>query len=122
MDQDPWRFLEVLLWGLAGILVNKIIISGWYLRSPKFYREGIVMHIAHIVTTPLLVLVTVLLLSLVTLKVTLSGGNEVALDLSDPRIMVAFSFLIGTSPLASLEIYRRYGQAYNWAARLRALI
>ena len=58
------------------------------------------MHIAHIAATPFLVLVTVLLLSLVTLKFTLAGSNEVTIDLSDPRIMVAFAFIIGTSPWA----------------------
>jgi len=29
----PLRYLEILLWGLAGILVSKIIQVGWYLRS-----------------------------------------------------------------------------------------
>jgi hypothetical protein len=97
-DQDPQRFFEVLMWGLAGVLVYKIIIVGWYLRSQRFYREGIVMHIAHIITTPLLVLVAVLLLSLATLSIKLASGNQLTLDLSDPRIMVAVSFLLGTSP------------------------
>ena len=97
-DRDPWRLLEVLMWGLAGVLVHKIIIAGWYLRANKFYREGIVMHIGHIITTPLLVLVAVLLLSLATLSITLASGNQLTLDLSDPRILVAVSFLLGTSP------------------------
>lgn len=97
-DQDPWRLLEVLLWSLCGVLVNKLITTGWYLRAHKFYREGIVMHAAHIITTPLLVLVAVLLLSLVTLNITPVSGNQLTLDLSDPRILVAFSFLLGSSP------------------------
>jgi len=97
-DQDPLRFFEVLMWGLAGVLVYKIITVGWYLRNQRFYREGIVMHIGHIITTPLLVLVAVLLLSLATLSITLASGNQLSLDLSDPRIMVAVSFLLGTSP------------------------
>jgi hypothetical protein len=96
--KDPWRFLEIFLWGLAGVLVNKIITTGWYLRSQRFYREGLVMHIAHLVTTPLLVLVAVLILSLVTLSFTLATNNEVTLDLSEPSIMIAFSFIIGTAP------------------------
>lgn len=96
--RDPWRFLEILSWGLAGILVTKIFRIGWYLRSQKFYREGFVMHISHLVTTPLLVLVAVLLLSLVTLNITLAGGNELTVDLSEPSIMVAVSFLLGTIP------------------------
>ena len=73
-------------------------ITGWYLRSQRFYREGIVMHVAHVVVTPLLALVAVLLISLVTLSVTLAGSNELTLDLSDPRILVAVSFALGTTP------------------------
>lgn len=96
--KDPLRYLEIFLWGLAGILVSKIITISWYLRSHRFYREGILMHIAHIVATPLLVLVTVLLLSQVTLTFTLATTNEVTIDLSMPTIMVAFAFIIGTSP------------------------
>ncbi len=97
-DKDPLRFLEIMLWGLAGVLVNKIIDSGWFLRSQRFYREGIVMHIAHLVTTPLLVLVAVILLSLATFRITLTGGSEVMIDLSQPAVMVAIAFLLGASP------------------------
>jgi hypothetical protein len=92
---DPWRLLEILLWGLAGVLVNKIIVSGWYLRSHRFYREGIFMHVAHLVTTPLLVLVAVLLLSLVSVKVTVAG-SDLTLDLSNPSTMIIAAFLLGT--------------------------
>jgi len=95
---EPLRYLEILLWGLAGILVSKIFTTGWYLRSHRFYREGILMHIAHIVATPLLVLVTVLLLSQVTLKFTLANSNEITIDLAVPSLMIAFAFIIGTSP------------------------
>lgn len=97
-SEAPLSYLEILLWGLGGILVSKVITTGWYLRSHRFYREGILMHIAHIVATPLLVLVTVLLLSQVTLTFTLANSNEVAIDLSEPALMVAFAFIIGTSP------------------------
>jgi hypothetical protein len=97
-DRDPLRIIEVLLWGLAGILVNKIITTGWWLRRRTFYQEGIIMHVAHVIATPVMVLVVVFLLSLVTLKLTLAGGNELALDLSDPRVMVGVSFLLGTIP------------------------
>jgi len=96
--KDPLRYLEILLWGLAGILVSKIITISWYLRGHRFYREGVLMHIAHLVATPLLVLVTVLLLSQVTLTFALANTNEIAIDLSNPTIMVAFAFIIGTSP------------------------
>jgi hypothetical protein len=50
-SEDPLRYLEIILWGLAGILVSKIFITGWYLRSHRFYREGILMHIPHCCNT-----------------------------------------------------------------------
>jgi len=97
-NSGSFRFLEVLLWGMAGVLVNLIITSGNYLRWRRFYREGIVMHVAQLVTVPVLALVFVLLLSLVTLEVTLAGGNDLKVDLSDPRVLAAVSFLIGSQP------------------------
>jgi hypothetical protein len=96
--EDPLRMIEILMWGFAGILVTKIIQVGWYLRKQTYQSRGFWMHLAHLTTTPLLVLVTVFLLSLVTLQFTLAGNNEVTIDLSDPRLMVAFAFIIGTSP------------------------
>jgi hypothetical protein len=96
--EDPLRLLEIFLWGLAGILVSKIIMTGWYLRRHRFYRDGILMHIAHIIATPILVLVIVLLLSEVSFSFTLANNNEISIDLSVPALMVAFSFIIGTSP------------------------
>ncbi len=97
-NRDPLRMIEVLLWALAGILVNKIMLTGWYLYQRRFYKDGIIMHVAHLVATPVMVLVVVFLLSLVSLKITLASSNELVLDLSDPRVMVAFSFLLGTIP------------------------
>lgn len=95
---EPLRYLEILLWGLAGILVSKIFTTGWYLRNHRFYREGVLMHLAHIVATPVLVLITVLLLSQVSMTFTLANSNQVTIDLSVPTIMIAFAFIIGTSP------------------------
>lgn len=56
------------------------------------------MHISHIVTTPLLVLVGVIILSLAKLTLTLANENEITLDLSNPNIMIAIAFILGTSP------------------------
>lgn len=106
-DKAPYRFLEILFWGLGGALVNKIIQSGWYLRSQRFYREGILMHVAHLVSTPLLVLVAVILLSLATFNITLTGGSEVTIDLSQPAVMIAVAFLLGTSPWPLWELIER---------------
>jgi hypothetical protein len=111
--QEPLRFFEIFLWGLAGVLVNKIITVGWYLRNQRFYREGIVMHVANIATAPLLVLVTVFLLSLFTLQVTLAGSNEVTIDLSDPRLLVAVSFLLGSQPWSIWDFARETARRFT---------
>ncbi len=97
-SQDPLRYLEIILWGLAGIVVSKIVSTGFYLRWHRFYREGILMSIAHVIVTPIIVLIVVLLLAQVQLKFTLANSNDITLDLSIPTVMVAFAFIIGTSP------------------------
>jgi hypothetical protein len=95
---EPWKYLEVLLWGLAGVLVNLILTSGSYLRWQRFYREGIILHVSQIVAVPVLALVFVLLLSLVKLEFSLTPENSITLDLSDPRVMAAFAFIISARP------------------------
>jgi len=95
---SPLRYLEILFWGLFGILVSKIITVGWYLRKHRYYKEGKIMHLSQIFTTPILVLVIVLLLSQVDLTFTLADQNTVNLNLAEPAIMVAFAFIIGTVP------------------------
>jgi hypothetical protein len=96
-DVNPLRYLEIILWGFGGILVNKIISVGGYLRFQRFYREGIIMHISHLLVTPLLVLVVILLLSLATLSITLAG-NSLTLDLSKPEVFISLAFILGTIP------------------------
>jgi hypothetical protein len=96
-DANPLRYLEIILWGFGGILVNKIISVGGYLRNQRFYREGIIMHISHLLVTPLMVLVIILLLSLATLSITLAG-NSLTLDLSKPEVFISLAFVLGTIP------------------------
>jgi hypothetical protein len=96
--REPFRYLEVFFWGLAGILVALILSSGNYLRWRHFYREGIWQHIAQIVTIPLLALVVVLLLSQVTVAITLANSTGLQINLSDPRLLAAVAFLIGVQP------------------------
>jgi hypothetical protein len=97
-SENPLRYLEILFWGTFGILVSKIINIGWYLRKHRYYREGKIMHLSQIFTTPILVLVVVLLLSQIDLTFTLADNNTVNINLSEPAIMVAFAFIIGTVP------------------------
>lgn len=93
----PLKYMEVFFWGLAGVLVSKAIEVGSYLRWGKFYREGLAMHIAHVVTVPLLALITTLLLAQFKLDFTLAG-NSATLDLSQSALLVAVAFVIGTVP------------------------
>lgn len=97
-SREPAKFLEVFLWGLAGALVSKIIEVGGYLRWRKFYQEGMVLHVAHIVTVPLLALVTAMLLAQIEFTFALEGGSNLTLNLSQPNMLVALSFIIGTVP------------------------
>jgi hypothetical protein len=91
------RYIEVLFWSLAGALVNLILTTASYLRWKRFYKEGIVLHISQLITIPILSMVFILLVSLVQLNITVSG-SQLQLDLSDPRILVAVSFVIGSRP------------------------
>jgi hypothetical protein len=97
-NQVPLRYLEVIFWALAGVLVNLILTSGSYLRWRRFYREGIILHVAQIVAVPVLALIFVFLLSLVKINLMLVGTAQATLDLSDPRVLVAISFIIGSRP------------------------
>lgn len=92
---DPWRYLEILLWGLAGVLVTKIITSAVFLWRRSFYGEAIPLHVAHLVTTPVLVMVAVLLLSLASVQITVAG-SQMTLDISNPNTMIVAAFLLGT--------------------------
>ena len=90
--REPWSFIEILFWALAGVIVNLIVKSGSYLRWHRFYREGLFLHWAQFFTAPIVVVVLVFLLSTVTFTVAIGGAGDVTLDLSDPCILAAVSF------------------------------
>jgi hypothetical protein len=96
-QQEPWEFVEVLLWGLAGVLISLIVTTGRYLFRQSFWPRGLYMHISQIIGVPLMALVFVWLLSKTTLSLVVAG-NQVQLDLSEPRILAAVSFVIGSRP------------------------
>lgn len=111
-SDNPHRYLEILFWGTFGIMVSKIITIGWYLRKHRYYREGKIMHLSHIFTTPILVLVVVLLLSQIDLTFTLADNNTVNISLSEPAIMVAFAFIIGTTPWPLWNFIRKSAEKF----------
>jgi hypothetical protein len=51
--------------------------------------------VAHVVTTPLLVLIAVLLLSPASVQITVAG-SQMTLDISNPNTMIVAAFLLGT--------------------------
>lgn len=109
---NPLRYLEILLWGLGGILVNKILMVGWWLRNRRFYREGVIMHISHLLVTPLMVLVVTLLLSLVEFNFALAD-NSLTLDLAKPELLISFSFILGTIPWSLWSLIENAGRRFT---------
>ena len=104
-SQPHSNYLEVLLWSLAGILVSLLITTGYYLRRRMFYAEGIWMHVSHLLSVPVLALVVVFLISQIKLTVQIEN-SELALDISDPRILAALSFIIAVLPWRILDFIR----------------
>jgi flagellar biosynthesis protein FliQ len=69
------------------------------------------MHVSHLLSVPLLALVVVFLISQVKLTVQIDE-SEVALDVSDPRLLVALSFIIAARPWAMLNFVREAGSRF----------
>lgn len=105
----PLLMLEVLMWAFAGILAHKIIIAGSYLRFNRFYTRGIPMHLSHYFAVPLMVLVTMMLLSLVSFEFSLEQGKPVKIDLKNAYILAAFSFVLANQPWAIRRFIRTSG-------------
>jgi hypothetical protein len=103
---EPWRFFDILFWALAGVLVQKIITTGVYLWKDTFQNKGIWMHIAHLVVVPLLVLVTMMLLSMFSFAFSGSAGGSVVIDIADPAITHAFSFILAVAPWGVWDFIR----------------
>ncbi len=95
-ETEPLRSLEIVYWGLAGVLVTLIITVGSYMRFERFYRVGIFQHVAQIVSLPIMALVFVYLISQVQFVISVPAAGDVKLELTDPKILAAISFLIGS--------------------------
>lgn len=95
---EPARFLEILFGALAGILVSKIISTGYYLYQKRFYAAGVYMHLSHLVTVPILAIITTILLSQATLQLTLSDANTITVDFTNPEWALVISFLVSVNP------------------------
>ncbi len=111
-ETEPYRSLEVIYWGLAGVLVNLIVTVGSYMRFERFYKEGIFQHVAQIVSLPLMALVFVFLVSQAQLVITIPSAGDVKLGLTDPKILAAISFLIGAQFWALWNILRTFGDQF----------
>lgn len=76
-SEPPRNYLEVIFWSLAGILVNLLITSGYYLRRKRFYAEGIWMHVSHLISVPVMALVVVFLISQIKLTIQMDESEVV---------------------------------------------
>ncbi len=99
-NEMPWRLLEILFWATAGVLVNKIMTTGYYMRKRTFYREGIIMHYSHLFAVPLMVLVVVLLLSVFSIQFIFQNDASLKLDLNNPVMLISIAFLLASRPWA----------------------
>jgi hypothetical protein len=105
---DGETFFHTLFWGLAGVLAYKLIIIGTYMRYRRFYVEGIVMHLSHILVAPILVLIAVWLLSQVTFRLALSEGSQFTVDLTNAKILYALAFILGSNPWGLWKFVQRH--------------
>lgn len=106
-SEMPWRILEILFWATAGILVNNIMSTGYYLRKRTFYREGIPMYISHLFAIPIMVVVVVLLLSVFTIEFVFQGSTGFTLDINSPVMLICISFLLASKPWAIRGFLRK---------------
>lgn len=90
----PWRLVEVWAWGLLGVLLTKITRIGWYLRTSSYHATGTWMHLAHVVATPFLALVAVLVLSFLKIE----GESQTIVDFGNPLLMVVAACVLSTNP------------------------
>lgn len=107
-SEPPMSYLEVLFWSLAGILISVFISSGFYLRNKRFYAEGIWMHVSHLLTMPILSLVVVFLISMIKFSIQIED-SEIVLNINDPRLLVAISFIIAVRPWDIIAFVRETG-------------
>ncbi len=101
------RYFEILFWAVAGILVRLILTVAGYLRRGRFYRSGLYLHWALLICSPILTVVFVLLFSTVQIQ-----AQGITLQLSDPRIQVAASFLLAATPWGLWEKLQGVGESF----------
>ena len=106
-SNPPGLYLEILFWATAGILVQLIITVAGYLRWNTFIKNGIYLHVALLITVPLLTLVFVQIISMGRLT---ADDSTVVVDLSDPRIVAGAAFLIALVPWGLWDRVRSAGR------------
>jgi hypothetical protein len=68
------------------------------------------MHLAHLFTVPMLVLVTMMLLSMISFSFDGNGTQSVVIDIGDPAITRAFSFILAVAPWGVWNFVRAQGE------------
>ncbi len=90
-----------------------IVSCGYCIYEVRFYSDGIYWHVVNLLTVPLLVLVFVLLLSQVTLTISVASSYDMRLDLSNPLVLVAVSFLLGVLPWNLWRRLRQFADVFS---------
>lgn len=103
----PWRLVEVWAWGLFGVLLTKITRIGWYMRTSTYQANGTWMHLAHVIATPFLALVAVLVLSFLKIE----GESQTIVDFGNPLLMAVAACLLSTNPWGLWDFVLGQGDA-----------
>jgi hypothetical protein len=109
---EPGRYIEVLFWALAGVVISQLVDTSTYLRRGTYLRDAQMQRYTLLVAAPLVTLVLVLLLSLAALEITLDSGGQIRLDLGDPRILAAVAFIFGLSFWRSWDNLQGFSQRF----------
>ena len=103
-------WLEILCWAFFGIMTRLIVSCGWYVYKDRFYKRAVWQHASLLLVVPGLTLVLVLVLSLFSLNFPIEGGDSVAIELSNPLILAAVSFLVACVPWKLWNRIRETGE------------
>jgi multidrug efflux pump subunit AcrA (membrane-fusion protein) len=95
---EPGRYIEVLFWALAGVVVSQLVDTSTYLRRGTYLRDGLWFLSCYY--------------PLATLEITLDSGGKIRLDLGDPRILAAVAFIFGLSFWRSWDSLQGFSQRF----------
>jgi hypothetical protein len=113
-NAEPWRYVEVVFWAVAGVMASQLVATTTYIRRGSYFINAEQQSVAQLVVTPLVVMVVVLLLSQAAFEITLAGGSAVRISLDNAMMLVGVSFALGLSFWLTWNWLRRFsGQVFG---------